>query len=102
MLSSRDQLGLETKFNVLVLVLIAVGLVLVLAGMLSSRDQLGLETKFNVLVLVLIAVGPFSFSFSNKLFSFSRILVSCSRNSAMPKVLNVVNIDNVCSLQSYY
>jgi len=30
MLSSRDQLGLETKFNVLVLVLIAVGLVLVL------------------------------------------------------------------------
>ena len=30
MLSSRDQLGLETKFNVLVLVLMAVGLVLVL------------------------------------------------------------------------
>jgi len=44
MLSSRDQLGLETKFNVLVfvLVLIAVGLVLVLKQIVLVLTHLGL------------------------------------------------------------
>jgi len=46
MLSSRDQLGLETKFNVLVLVLKQIVLVLTHLGLVFSKFGNAKSTKY--------------------------------------------------------